>query len=190
VHGSTTRRDLLAELGVYVNSGEPEWLVSLTAPPKNPTSGDERAPDATAPDETTRNETAPSATPIIVSGFGAPLWTLVLSIAGAALFTVALVVKEIREPPKEDEAKIRERIRGFVEHQLFMLFAPFGGMFVYQALVLADAANKPITGGVAALGSGVTLNLLLAWASRLASEALASNEGDGGGRAKTNTPEA
>ena len=181
--------------GTYVVDGEPEWLVSLTAPPSATTSKG-TASSTTTSGETTVSNTAPSESRQIVTGFGAPLWTLVMSIAGAALFTVALVVKEIRKPPSfEDHAKVkapdksdaRERLQGFVEHQLFMLFAPFGGMFVYQALVLADAANKPITVGVAALGSGITLNLLLSWASNAAGEALGNDQETAEGHARGRT---
>jgi hypothetical protein len=59
-----------------------------------------------------------------------------------------------------------------VQNQFFTLFAPLGGIFTYQALVLAGAALQPFVVAVAALGAGATLNVLLHLAISKATDAL------------------
>lgn len=136
--------------GTYVAEGTPEWIFSFTSP--RIAAGDE---DAGRP---------------LASGFGAPLWVILLSVIGSAVATVSLLVVGTKEPPDyvadtgEALGKFRERIEQIVEHQFFILFAPLGAVFVYQMLVAADAANKPVTVAVAALGAGPVLNYLLAQA--------------------------
>ncbi len=130
--------------GSYVPEAQPEWLFSLTS--------------ATS----TKN----------LSGFGVPLWVLLLSVIGSSLFTVLIIVSEIKErpdfdklradPPDEAEVKkFREKIENIVRHQFYMLFSPLGAIFVYQLMVAAGAVGQPITVAIAALGAGSTMNLLL-----------------------------
>ncbi len=130
--------------GSYVPEAQPEWLFSLTS--------------ATS----TKN----------LSGFGVPLWVLLLSVIGSSLFTVLIIVSEIKErpdfaklkadPPDEAEVKkFREKIENIVRHQFYMLFSPLGAIFVYQLMVVAGAVGQPITVAIAALGAGSTMNLLL-----------------------------
>ena len=130
--------------GTYVPEAQPEWLFSLTS-----------AMDTASP-----------------SGFGVPLWVLLLSVIGSSLFTVLIIVSEIKErpdfdkikadPPDEVEVKkFREKIENIVRHQFYMLFSPLGAIFVYQLMVTAGAVGQPITVAIAALGAGSTINLLL-----------------------------
>ena len=130
--------------GTYVPEGQAEWLFSLTS--------------ATS----TEN----------LSGFGVPLWVLLLSVIGSSLFTLLIIVSEIKErpdfaklkadPPNEAEVKkFREKIENIVRHQFYMLFSPLGAIFVYQLMVAAGAVGQPITVAIAALGAGSTMNLLL-----------------------------
>lgn len=130
--------------GSYVPEAQPEWLFSLTS---------------------ANNSASPS-------GFGVPLWVLLLSVIGSSLFTVLIIVSEIKErpdfaklkaePPDEAEVKkFREKIENIVRHQFYMLFSPLGAIFVYQLMVVAGAVGQPITVAIAALGAGSTMNLLL-----------------------------
>lgn len=136
--------------GSYVGDKRPEWNFSLTAPQWK----EKLASDP--PDSPGRSY-----------GFGAPLWVILLSVIGAAIATVKLIITEARETleytnDKEAVGVFRERIQAIVTHQFFILFAPLGAIFVYQMLVSGDAASKPITVAVAALGSGPALNYVLA----------------------------
>jgi hypothetical protein len=93
-------------------------------------------------------------------GFGAPLWVMLLSVVGAGLLTVSLVVNEISDRP-DNRQELRERDQYIVQHQFFIFFAPIGAIFVYQLLVAAGAVAQPLTVAVAALGAGASLNYLL-----------------------------
>jgi len=117
-------------------------------------------------------------------GFGAPLWVLLLSVLGSGLLTVSLIVSAISNRPdfesvddikkhpenftpeekktaKNLQSQVRKEIEDFVQHQFYILFSPIGAVFIYQMLIAADAASKPLTVGIAALGAGATLNILL-----------------------------
>jgi len=67
---------------------------------------------------------------------------------------------------------VSDRIKVMLEHQFYMMFAPLGAVFVYQLLVLAEAAGSPVTVAIAAMGSGASLNKLLQVAVQRAGEAL------------------
>ena len=136
--------------GTYATGVQPEWLFSLTSPV-----------DVSAG--------------IANSGFGAPLWVLLLSVIGSSLFTVLIIVSEIKKRPdfnklskqtdkskdKSELENFRDKLENIVLHQFYLLFSPLGAIFVYQLLILADVAMQPITVAIAALGAGSTLNLLL-----------------------------
>jgi hypothetical protein len=106
-------------------------------------------------------------------GFWVPLWVLLLSVIGASLFTVLLIVNQIRDRPDHTKldkadgpdatelAKFQKTIKEIVLHQFYMLFSPLGSVFVYQLLVAGDAANQPVTVAIAALASGPALNIIL-----------------------------
>jgi hypothetical protein len=137
-----------------------------TSPPGN--NSEEKA-ETLKVDETKANTDAAGT----IQGFGAPLWVLFLAVVGSALFTVALIVKEIHEPPdftnldRDDGRNLRVRIENIIQHQFYILFAPLGGFFLYQMLVLAGSASQHVFVGIAALGAGAMLNLLLAKAIEL-----------------------
>ena len=127
--------------GSYTRDVEPEWLFSLTTPPGTAEPGTESK---------------------LAHGFGVPLWVLLVSIVGAGVFTIHIVVKQIRDPvdlAKKEE--VRERVQEVVKHQFYILFAPLGAVFVYQMLVIAEAAANPVIVALAALAAGAALNLLL-----------------------------
>lgn len=106
-------------------------------------------------------------------GFWVPLWVLLLSVVGASLFTVLIIVNQIKErtdfkkldnvanPDIEELKRFNKVINDIVLHQFYMLFSPLGSVFVYQLLVAAEAANQPVTVAIAALGSGPALNIIL-----------------------------
>ena len=140
--------------GTYVKDVNPEWLVSLTSEATN----------------LQANGGIPSVVP---RGFGAPLWVLLMSVIGAASFTIVIIVRQIGEPVefnpgsnvpadvKEPRAKVRERVEQMVVHQVYILIAPLGAIIVYQTLVLAEAASQHITVATLALASGLAVNVVL-----------------------------
>jgi hypothetical protein len=124
--------------GTYVKDLEPEWLFSLTSPTTSVEAG----------------------TP--VTGFGAPLWAMLLSIIGGAVFTISLLVKQVRDPVEfEDDIGFRERMEELLRHQFYILFAPLGAVVVYQLLVAAGAASEQITVALAMMGAGAVLSPVL-----------------------------
>jgi|SRR5580658_154323 hypothetical protein len=184
----------------YVNGVPPEWVFSFTARPKQadagttdqaPASnqtpvapdqggdhatGSNAAPNAgtTQPPVQTTATAPPKADPTPIDhGFGAPLWVLLVSVIGAGVLTVALLVGEINKMPEDDQAsEILEHLQGMVEHQLFILFAPVSAIFVYQTMVVGTSASSSYTVALAALGAGPSLSALLTKAAASAANAL------------------
>ena len=160
--------------GTYVRDVAPEWLFSLTAPYIS-TSGD-----------------------AIATGFGAPLWALLLACFGAGVFTIRLVVKQVQTPVKlTDDKQFRARLQELVRHQFYILFAPVAAVFVYQLLVAAGAASQPTTVGFVMLAAGLVLNNVLDRAVIAARGALETNDpvsatgaGAPGGSAEATVPPA
>ena len=121
--------------GKYVKDVGAEWLFSLTAPG--------------APNE-------------LVTGLGAPLWVLLLSVLGSGVYTISLVVNLISGKVDLDSAEaVRAQVQEIVKHQFYILFSPLGAVIVYELLVLAGSASKTVTVGIAAIAAGVALNLIL-----------------------------
>jgi hypothetical protein len=117
-----------------------------------------------------------------IRGFGAPLWVILLSVLGAGILTLAMVVSGIAKPPNfDDESDVGRRIETMIRHQFYILFSPVGGVFSYQLLVAAEAASQPLTVAVAALGAGMVLNNLLDYAVNAAAKLIPSG-GRGEGR--------
>jgi len=122
------------------------------------------------------------------SGFWVPLWVLLLSVIGASLFTVLIIVNQIKDRPDftklekpdgpdgEELKKFQKIIKEIVLHQFYMLFSPLGSVFVYQLLVIGDAATKPVTVAIAALASGPALNLILDRAINKIEEIIGNNK--------------
>ena len=150
----------------YVPTQSPdEWIVALTAPEGQ--------------------------TP----GFGAPLWVILVSVVGAILMCIAALIHGLasyvgKEDSKRDDTsavdsdKIRNQILKLVKHQLYILFAPIGAVFVYQSMLLAGLAGERLTVGIAALAAGAGLSVLLANSHKLVSKLLgeakpAGVEGEG-----------
>jgi hypothetical protein len=99
---------------------------------------------------------------LVVQGLGAPLWVLLLSVLGAAVLTISMVVSWVRDPLDfGDEKSLRQRLESIVRHQFYVIFAPIGSVFVYQTLIVSQAASQPLMVGLAAFGSGMALNRLL-----------------------------
>jgi hypothetical protein len=125
--------------GTYVKDLAPEWLFSLTAPWQSGAAGD-----------------------ALARGFGAPLWALLLAVLGSGIFTIRLIVKQIRRPVAfGNNEQFRDRLQEVVRHQFYILFAPVGAVFVYQLLVVAGAASQPTTVAIAMLAAGLVLNSVL-----------------------------
>jgi drug/metabolite transporter (DMT)-like permease len=111
----------------------------------------------------------------MVHSFGAPVWVIFLTVLGAGLLTIILVIQGVSGPPKFeplDEAEVGQRMRAILEHQFFVLFAPLSGIFIFQLLVIAGAAKEPVTVATVILGAGATLNVLLARAVKSAEQYL------------------
>ena len=136
----------------YVSDGPKDWNFSLTAPHEN------AGPGSTT---TAAADSGPA------RGFGAPLWVLLLSVLGAGLYTIKLVVDNVRKGSTYTEKAVRTMAADIIQHQFYILFAPLGSIFVYQFLILAGIGSKPLTVALAALASGIALNVLLkkAWDS-------------------------
>lgn len=123
--------------GTYVEGVADEWLFSLTAP------------QAWAPGHVT-------------SGFGVPMWLLLVSVLGAGLFTIALLIKHVKDPVSfTDDRGYRDRIEELVRHQFYLLFAPLGAVLVYQLLVAAGSANVQVTVALAIFAAGAMVNVIL-----------------------------
>jgi hypothetical protein len=153
--------------GRYVKDVEPEWLFSLSAPREPPRSSEGGAP---APDG------EPSSA--VVHGFGAPLWVLLLSVVGAGLMTVSILVSQITHRPSfQEPVAVRWHMELIARHQLLILFAPLGAIVVYQLLVMASLATQPVAVAVISLGAGLTLTALL---DKAVQAALGFLQGPGG----------
>jgi hypothetical protein len=85
---------------------------------------------------------------------------VLVSVLGAGVLTVALMINEITERPT-DPTDIQKRQAKKVSHQFFIFFAPLGSLFVYQLLIAADAAGQAVTVAIASLGAGAAMNALL-----------------------------
>jgi hypothetical protein len=174
--------------GTYVKDIPDQWLISLTGLPRDDATNtvgiivpDTAANTLTKP--TAKGDSPPAQQPAdrvnpgktqVIQGLGAPMWVVFLGVIGAALSTVTVIVREIKDPPRfyTDPSKLPECMLSLVQNQFYVLFAPLGAIFVYQALVLAGAAVQPFVVAIAALGAGATLNVLLRLAISKASGAL------------------
>jgi hypothetical protein len=143
--------------GRYVKGTESEWLFSLTAS-HEPASNQMSTAEALSENASAAEGSAPP----IARGFGAPLWVLLLAVAGVGLRTIMIIISEIGHLPDfRNPAELRRRTEVLVRHQLFRLFAPLGAVFVYQFLVIAESATQPVAVALVALGAGLTLTTLL-----------------------------
>lgn len=191
--------------GSYVKDVPPEWMFSFTAPPPKPadrqsTESQPGSPTSATPATdakpsaatgTTRNvsnssiaESSTSPPPkaavessVLDRGFGAPLWVLLVSVVGAGILTVGLIVGEIKDMPDPDQPdKIRDHLQAIVQHQFYILFAPVGAIFVYQIMVVSSAASSNFTVALAALGAGAAMSALLTKAVSSATAVFGSGE--------------
>lgn len=149
---------------------ERQWAVSFSAgfTGNRPES---EATDTTGTSTITgeNNNTSPT------KGFWAPVWVLFLATLGSGILTVSLIVQEISNRPQfSNQTKMRDRLGQILQHQFFILFAPIGGIFVYQGLISVGAAGKTMTVALAALGAGASLNFLLKRAVKASKKALSN----------------
>jgi hypothetical protein len=187
--------------GTFLREGRDELLVSLSSPaepgpasiarieappaaqasPSDASSSAGESNDGILGEATVKaiaRSSAGSTTQAQAGGFGAPLWVIVLAVIGATLLTVTMVLQEIESPPDfNNTGDLRKRVRNIVAQQLFMLFAPLGGIFLYQTLLAAEAAEQPLAVATAALGAGASLNYLLAKAVEVTGSLLKQRNG-------------
>lgn len=132
-----------------------EWIVALTAP---------------------EGETL---------GFGAPLWVILVSVVGAVLISVGVIIQGLRsrdmvvsggKRKKVPKMDTQVEVHKLLKHQLFILFAPIGAIFLYQMMLLTGTAGENLTVGVAALAAGGGLGLLLRKARKAVSKLLDENK--------------
>jgi HEAT repeat protein len=149
---------------------ERQWAVSFSAGFAKNESESEVADTSGTPAATgENNNTSPT------NGFWAPVWVLFLATLGSGILTVSLIVQEISNRPQfSDQTKMRNRLGQILQHQFFILFAPIGGIFVYQGLISVGAAGKTMTVALAALGAGASLNFLLKRAVKASKKALSN----------------
>jgi len=171
--------------GTYVENSGTEWLVSLTYPSdylssrvadsaSSPVADGASSPAADRTSSPAADRASATAAKI-VHGLGAPFWVIFLSVLGAGLLTLILVIQAISNPPEFaslSRTAYGDRMRTILEHQFFVLFAPLSGIFVFQLLVLAGAAKEPVTVATIILGAGATLNGLLSKAVKAAQQYL------------------
>jgi hypothetical protein len=179
--------------GTYVENSGTEWLVSLTYPSDHLSSRVADGASSPVADGASLRVTEGASSPTadrtsspaadrasataakIVHGLGAPFWVIFLSVLGAGLLTLILVIQAISNPPEFaslNPTAYGDRMRTILEHQFFVLFAPLSGIFVFQLLVLAGAAKEPVTVATIILGAGATLNGLLSKAVKSAEQYL------------------
>ena len=148
--------------GKYVPGTSSEWIFSFTSS------------DIVSNSNTTGEQ--------VMKGFGIPLWVLLMAVIGAGLLTVSIVVSEIKDHPnfylledatankvsiEKDSPEGKEimhfgnHLERIIRHQFNILFSPIGAIFVYQLLVMADAAVNSVTVALAAFGAGASLNLIV-----------------------------
>ena len=134
--------------GTYVKDVPPEWLFSLTTP------------QLWKPGE-------------ITTGFGIPIWLLLIAVLGAGVYTIALLVKHVtNQASLDNEVEYPKRISELVQHQFYLLFSPLGAMLVYQIMVAAGLASVQVTVAVAIFAAGVAANALLDKAIKAVQEVL------------------
>lgn len=132
----------------YVKDQPPEWILTMTTP--HAVNGAQ-----------------------VATGFGAPLWLLLIAVLGSATFTIALLVKHTKRPVNfQDEDDFRSRIEELVRHQFYILFSPLGGILVYQILVAAGAGSVPASVALVMFAAGSAVNILLDKALNAVQEAL------------------
>lgn len=180
--------------GKFSDSRSPELIVSLGMPPRVFPDSDPSCPA----DKKTR-EIRPIAEANLNSGesnlnsgeFGAPLWVIVLSVLGASLLTVTILLEEIGSPVDFTNLQtLYSKRRALAQQQVFILFAPLGGIFIFQALLAAGAAEKPLTVAIAAFGAGATSNILITRAVNAARGVLNVDQSKSNGQKsdRTNDP--
>lgn len=181
--------------GQFSDTRSPELIVSLGMPPRvfpesDPSCSDVKnssvmrpIPEASLNSGTTSvDPNSPTRRPIedasFNSGeFGAPLWVIVLSVLGASLLTVTILLEEIGSPVDFTNLQtLYSKRRALAQQQISILFAPLGGIFIFQALLTAGAADKPLTVAIAAFGAGATTNVLLTRAVNAARNVLNADQ--------------
>ena len=136
--------------GTYVEGGQPNWQFSLTGAPE---------PSETSPASDSDDVAQGDA---VAKGLGAPLWGLLLSVVGAGLYTISLIVGGIQQQFRTIKPEeVRKKIQVIVLHEFYVVFAPVGAIIVYQTMVLSGAANEPVTVALALLAAGLGLNVIL-----------------------------
>jgi hypothetical protein len=143
VNASASRGDVVSlgfanvYQGTYVKDSPSEWLFSLTTP------------------EVWKSGEA-------TTGFGIPLWLLLIAVLGSGVYTIALIVKHVKDRRAlDDDEAYSERVGDLVQHQFYMLFSPLGAILVYQLMVAAGAAKVPVTVAIVVFAAGVAVNSIL-----------------------------
>lgn len=138
--------------GSYVKDVPPEWLFSLTSP------------------QVWKSDLA-------ASGFGVPLWLLLVAVLGSGIYTIALLVNHVTDPVAlEDDTKYRKRVGEMVQHQFYLLFSPLGAVLVYQLAVAAGIASVPVTIALLVFAAGASVNRILSRAILSIQDLLRENE--------------
>jgi hypothetical protein len=114
-------------------------------------------------------------------GFGAPLWVILMSVIGAVLIAIGVILRglgtcRLDASTPDGRKKIHAASQNLVKHQMLILFAPLGAMFLYQIMLLTGTADENLTVGLAALAAGGGMNALLNKAHGLVASLLQSEE--------------
>jgi hypothetical protein len=162
--------------GSFVEGMAPEWIFSLS--------------------EKSYIQAESMSAEYLISSFGAPLWIVFLAVVGAAILTVSIIALEIKDRPnfilmesllvepgetaaanpkpgaQAELEDFRARLQRNIRHQFHILFSPIGAIFVYQSLLLTEAAGNLIAVAFAAFGAGAVVSLILDKAIRSAEKAV------------------
>ncbi|GAB4151723.1 MAG: hypothetical protein Tsb009_27270 [Planctomycetaceae bacterium] len=167
--------------GTFVEECPKEWILALTDPP-------ESAQQKLLPQSSPSKSKPADKQPDVLKGFGAPVWVVFISVFGAGLIAVMTVAEETMtlrsfwvtaDPQNDNTLKSHSNlIQNLLRHQIYILFAPFSGILVYQMLVAADAAKSSLLVASTVLGAGMTLNLIIKSAIDRASKAVNKNGGE------------
>ena len=132
------------------------------------------------------------------AGFWVPVWVMMLSVIGSSLFTILIILRQITDIPKwfqisgkdtPDDFKnafkdFTGTLENLVRHQFYILFSPVGSIFVYQLLIMGNAAENQTTVAITALASGIVLNSILGKALELTEKLVGNGKKEENGSKK------
>lgn len=84
--------------------------------------------------------------------------------------------KNANENEKSQLGIFRAFENEIIKHQMYILFSPISSIFVYQTIVVTGAGASTIVVALAALGSGLTFNIILNKAIKVAKDSMSTRK--------------